>query len=710
VALVIVLIGFTAVVAQIVLLRELMVVFSGDETSLGIALACWLIWTAAGSALVGRRAPRLGDARRLVAALEVLAAAAFPLSIVAVRAARTAVGSLPGELLGPSAMLLASWAALSFFCLVSGGLFAAGSRLWSVLRNASTADATGTVYLLEAAGSGLGGVLASLILLERLNSIQIALLVALLNLLAATLVVRRARCVAGVALLVVVPLSPWLERASLARLWRGFQLVETRNSVYGNLAVIQTEDSQTVYENGLAVFSVPDPDAAEEAVHYALLEHPRPTSLLLIGGGLNGSLTQALQHASLARIDYVELDPAVLDLAERRFPREWAVSGDPRVRLHRADGRLFLKTVPTVFDVIIVNLPDPRTAQLNRFYTLEFFREAARKLAPAGVLSLTLSGSENYISDKQAAFLRSIRRTVGEVFPEVLAIPGSTIHFFASRQRGVLVGDPRALAARLAARGLKTTYVREYYLPFRMAPDRMADLEAQIRPRPETPLNMDFAPIACYLDAALWSSRFPGWDRGFPLLAAGALLALVVFLVAGPTPAAAVAAMGFTQIGLEMILLLGFQAVYGYVYQQLAVVIAGFMAGLALGSWFGLRRGAGFSLRTLVWLQILAASSGLALCALLRVSHLLYPLLALLCGLLGGYQFIVASKLWRTTSTGALYALDLAGASAGAILFGAWLIPAFGFWRSAALIAVMSLAPLLPRLRPKSPPPGPSPG
>jgi spermidine synthase len=695
VALVLVLIGFTAVGAQVVLLRELLVVFSGNETSLGVALACWLIWTAAGSALAGRRGLGPAGARRLVAALEILAALGLPLSIVAVRAARAAFGALPGEVLGPGTMLLASWAGLSFFCLVSGGLFAAGSRLWSLLRGVPTADATGAVYLLEAAGSGLGGALASFVVLERLDAIQIALSLSFLNLVAAAFVLRRARWLPAAALLAFIPLSPWLERVSLARLWRGFELAETRNSVYGNLAVIRTEDSQTVYVNGLATFTVPDPAAAEEAVHYALLEHPHPTSLLLIGGGLNGSLAQALQHPSLGRIDYVELDPALLELAARRFPREWAAAaGDARVRLHRADGRLFLKTAAPVFDVIIVNLPDPRTAQLNRFYTLEFFREGARKLGPAGVLALSVTGSENYISEKQAAFLRSIRKTLEAVFPEMAAIPGSPIHLLACRQRGVLTTDARALAARLAERRLATSYVREYYLPFRMAADRVADLEAQIRPRPDTPLNRDFAPIACYLDAALWSARFPTWDRAFPYLAAGALVALGVFLVAGPTPGAAVAAMGFSQIGFEMILLLGFQAVYGYVYQQLAVVIAGFMAGLALGSWCGLRSSGSFRRRTLIRLQVLAALSGPALCALLGVSHLLYPVLALACGVLGGYQFIVASRLWGSPSTGALYALDLAGASAGAILFGAWLIPVFGFWRSAALIAAVSLAPV----------------
>ena len=55
---VLVLIGLTAAIAQIVLMRELMVVFYGNEMSLGLMLASWLFWTSAGSAMAGRLTAR----------------------------------------------------------------------------------------------------------------------------------------------------------------------------------------------------------------------------------------------------------------------------------------------------------------------------------------------------------------------------------------------------------------------------------------------------------------------------------------------------------------------------------------------------------------------------------------------------------------------------------------------------------------------------
>jgi len=336
------------------------------------------------------------------------------------------------------------------------------------------------------------------------------------------------------------------------------------------------------------------------------------------------------------------------------------------------------------------------------------------------------------------------------VFPEITFIPGSTVHFFAAPHAGVLAAGSEELLARLRSRQLRTSYVREYYIPFRMMPDRMLDLDLQIQPRPATPINRDFAPIAYYLEVALWSQRFnPGYRRLFQSIAgvkfgwlAGGtgLLTMALAVILGwrrPTARRlrsaagfSVAATGFTLLGLELLLLLGFQAIYGYVYHQLAIVIAAFMVGMALGSWRALRRSAPSEtdLRgqrlTLGGLQILVGFAPLALCALfvwfdriggatqlLVVSQILFPALALICGLLGGYQFPVASRIFFGSSRqpkqgpGALYALDLLGACVGAVVLSTYLIPVFGFLKTALLSAVVNLAPAGLALAPIGDPP-----
>ena len=718
--------------------------------SLGFMLAGWLLWTAIGSSLIGRWAARAHQPHRFVAILELLVAITFPSAIFLVRASKTVFQSVPGEVLGPAPMILTSLLVLSAFCLVCGGLFAAGSQLYARERVTSTGAGTSNVYLLEAVGSGLGGILASLVLIRHFQPFEIAALLSLLNLSAAASLTIRSKTRRGVALVALVaiflllafPLGcRWLEDASLGRLWRGYHLVATRNSIYGNLAVVQTGGIHSLFENGLVTFNVPDPLAAEEAVHFALLQHPSPKSLLLVGGGVNGSLAQAVQYTSLERVDYVELDPTVLELGQEFFPSELtSLRTDPRVHVHNKDGRLFLKTTDLKFDVIIINLPDPQTAQLNRFYTLEFFREVADNLTPTGVFSFQLKGAEDYISPELAEFLRCIHKTLREVFPEVMAIPGDPVHFLAGTHAGSLTVNSAELVARLQARHIRTSYLREYYLPYRMMPDRMLDLETQLRAQAGTRVNHDFAPVAYYFDVALWSTRFNhGYSRVFQLMGRVhfgplmAMLGLALFALAALVrwlpltqdrlrtgAGVCVAAMGFTLIGLEMLLLLGFQAIYGYVYQQLAIIIAGFMVGMALGSWWALHRAGNSDMRPinpkdvrrLVGLQFLAALSPLLLCVVLQTiaitrkppaiflaSQILFPLLAVLCGLIGGYQFPLASRIFFALSkrdvgsAGTLYALDLAGACVGALVLSSYLVPVFGFQQTAWLMAVVNLAP-----------------
>ena len=755
-----ILIGFTAIVAQIVLMRELVVVFYGNEICFGLTLAGWLLWTALGSGVLGRLATRVRDARTLMAGLQCLVAVIFPLTILCVRASKKAFRPTPGEILGPWPMFLTSIVVLSLFCTVSGLLFAAGSQAYARRRHAPTGEASSSVYLLEAIGSGTGGLLASLVLTGSLGAIQIALLLSFLNFVAAASLMwpaswraprpsgalpRVSFVLVALALGFVCAMpspSRQLDRASLKWRWSGFHLVATRDSIYGNVALVQTENSRSLYENGLVLSTVPDPASAEEAVHFALLEHPSPTTLLLIGGGMNGSVAQALQHRRLQRVDYVELDPTIFDLARNYLPSVWIpLNADPRVHIHHTDGRLFLRTTARKFDVIVVNLPDPQTAQLNRFYTFEFFREAAARLTPGGVFSFQLHCAEDYISPELADFLRCVRKTLAGVFPQVTFIPGNTVHFFAAGSAGVLAAGSDEILGRMRSRELHTQYVREYYLPFRMSPDRMLDLDLQIRPRPDTPVNRDFTPIAYYSDVALWSKRFsPGYSRVFESvagvrfgrLAAGVGVAILLLALAlgrwGPgarsdraTAGFCVAATGFTLMGLELLLLLGFQAIYGYVYHQLAIVVAAFMVGIALGSWRALGRSAGTdhgarnrrSERFILgWIQTLVGVAPLLLCAffawfgrienapqLFGVSQIVFPVLALLCGALGGYQFPIASRVFCSSSdespgsAGALYALDLAGACVGAVVLSTYLVPVFGFLQAAFLFALVNLAP-----------------
>jgi len=732
--------GFSAVVGQIVLMRELIVVFNGNEISLGIMLATWLLWTAAGSSLCSALGVGSGKPRQATATLECLLAVSLPATIWAMRAAKSVFTTVPGQLLGPVPMLLTTLVCLGVFCTVSGALFVTAARIVERERRMTARAAAGTAYLLEAAGSVFGGILASIVLLRFLDSFQIAILISLLNLCMAQVLVLHMRgrgvaMLASVAVVAAIPLlmvvAPRLDKSAQTLLWRGFNLVGARDTIYGNLAVTETGTIRSIYSNGVILANVPDPGAAEEAVDYALLEHPAPQRVLLIGGGINGSIAEALKHPSVTRLDYVELDPALIELAHQFFPSQAAVLSNARVHVHYADGRRYLKNADARFDVIIVDVPDPQTAQLNRFYTAEFFRTVREHLAPGGLLALELRSSEEALSPDLKDFLRCIRHTLETVFPHVAAIPGETIHFFTAIEPGVLTTDPRLLTSRLQERRLNTQYVSQYFIPYRMTPDRMQQVDELLRPLPTTPVNHDFAPVAYSFDVVLWSAQFghaySEWFRSVSQFAYRSVFSVLVLVLliaavlvefvprsenrARTAAACCTAATGFTLMTLQIFLLLGFESVYGYVYHQLSILIGLSMGGIALGSWLCLRRmplGRSSSCRAITVTELLLAVSAPALllaigalgdlsetAATWAAAQLAFPALAAISGMLGGYQFVVAAQIFlpevdTRRALGALYAVDLLGGCAGALLLSTWLIPVFGFWKTVGLVAAMN--------------------
>ncbi len=737
-------IGFSAVVAQIVLMRELLIASYGNELSLGIMLSVWLAWTAVGSHFLGQLF-RTASPLRVLAFLLTTAALAIFVAIFVVRSSRSYWNASAGEALGPVPIFLTTVLALAVYCPLSGWLFSAGSRCYAEYVHGNMSQASSSVYLLEAIGSAIGGLLASILFVRMFDSVQIATFIAGVNLLAAIflrtpnrmkrLIIALIILGAGVTVMLV---SSELEFRTLAQSWPGFHVVAERNSPYGNLAVVETEGNRSLIQNGMILFTVPDQAAAEEAVHFPLLEHPVPRSVLLIGGGLNGSVAEILKYPTVERLDYVELDPSVVRIARDYFPRVWSsLAADSRVHMHEFDGRLFLNSAGLRFDVIVLNLPEPLTAQINRFYTEQFFQEVAGHLTRGGIFGFQMHASEEYLSPQMRDFLRCLNATLRRVFKEGITIPGETVHFIATQQAGLLTTDPQVLLHRLDERGVRTTFLREYYLPFRMTPERVEGLEKQLQPAPSARVNGDFVPVAYFFNVELWSTQFnTRYREAFQVAAGirfreviGAVVVLVVIAtMAFPklrgrsrnrfTAGYSVSMMGLSLMAVEILLLLGFQAVYGYVFNELAVIIAGFMVGMAIGSWFAIRRGFrdehDSSLRFLLLSQIavvlllllttpfVAGMQRLSEAGLPSIFlHAGFLAVAVLCGMTGGYQFPIAMRIFSSYERGepvwpgTLYGLDLLGACIGAVLISIWLLPVFGFYKTAVVVALANVGPLL---------------
>ena len=186
--------------------------------------------------------------------------------------------------------------------------------------------------------------------------------------------------VAGLAL------APRLDTALTARAVKPYRLLATTDTPLARLTATVRRGLINLHLGGAWDFSFPDPNSAERAVHPALAMHPKPRRVLLVGGCLAGLPAEVLKHPSVTRLDCVELDPGLIRFGRRVLPAAaWRALDDPRVRLHLADGRRFIRLArPGTYDVVLLNLADPQTAQVNRYYTREFYGLVWRALAPGG--------------------------------------------------------------------------------------------------------------------------------------------------------------------------------------------------------------------------------------------------------------------------------------------------------------------------------------
>jgi spermidine synthase len=687
--------GVSAVMTQLALMRELLSAFSGNELVLGIILGLWLLLTGLGTWL-GRGTIRLRDPvpRLLVAQLAI---ALLPLAqVILVRVLRDQV-FLRGADVGIVATALSGLAVLLPYCVVSGYLLMLGC---AILGAEEASQAAGRVYVADAVGSVAGGLAFSFVLIPVFDHCSLLLFPALLNLLVVVFMARALRkrlamglgaaCLVGLLGLVI----RWdLDALSTAAQFPDQSVVFRANSPYGRLVVTQAAGQLNVFENGLPVLATQHPERAEETVHYALAQRPDAAKVLLVSGGASGTTLEVLKYP-VSEVIYVELDPLILGVAHHFLPK---TLNDARIRTVNADGRRFIQRTEERFDVVILDLPDPSTAQLNRFFTVEFFAEARRVLTPDGVLAFGLGRYENYVSPELAAVLSLANRTLRSVFAHTLLLPGGRVFFLASD--APLSPD---IAARLDAHGIPRQVVTRHYLDAMLAPDRLADMRRAVTE--SGGLNRDFSPRLYYQHLRHWLSQFHFRLGPLQWALAGVLLVCLVRLRAASL---AIFASGFGASALQVVLLLAHQVLFGSLYRQVGLIVTIFMLGLAVGGFLANRLRVRLEGRALAFLALAVALVAAVLPLLLPairvtsassagawVAPAIIPALTLLLATVVGMQFPIANRLRQRAVPDAasrLYTADFIGASLGALLASAWLLPVWGLAGTCGLTAGLNL-------------------
>jgi len=174
------------------------------------------------------------------------------------------------------------------------------------------------------------------------------------------------------------------------------KVVYAEQTKYQRIVITQWKNDYWLYLNGNQQLCTRDEVMYHEPlVHPAMSLHPNPVNVLVLGGGDGCAVREILKYPKVEKITLVDLDPAMTKLG-KAHPILTKLNENSlhhkKVNVNNADGFTFLQENEDYYDVVIIDLPDPRSVELGRLYSYEFYKQCYRHMRPGGVI-VTQAGS-----------------------------------------------------------------------------------------------------------------------------------------------------------------------------------------------------------------------------------------------------------------------------------------------------------------------------
>ncbi len=668
--------GISSVTTQILTIREFLTQFQGNEITISLVLFSWLLLTGLGS-LAAKTIKR--PSTRIYTLLTFAIAIGPLIQILAIRGFREPLithGASPGFY----AIFIYIVITIAPYCVLTGFILPFSQK---VLNDNNYDFESWQVYITDNIGDVLGGILFSFVLVYLLKPFSAIAITSAPLFLVVFLFLQRSRsyfllltALALTSLFYTYALDRSFEKQSLSTQYG--DIIHYSESPYGRIVVSKEGPQHTFWESGTPLYSDANIINSEEKIHYPLSQLDKTGNVLLISGGLGETLDEISKY-NPTHVDYVELDPYLTDAALGLG----VIKKSPFLDIINTDGRRHIKMTKKRYDAIIIDLPDPDTFQINRFFTKEFFSAAKKVLKKDGVFSVGVGYSQNYLSDIRKKKLSILYNTVRLYFKNVMFLPGQKAYLIC--RDGALSSD---IPARLKSKSIKTSYIEGFFYG-NVTQERIKRLKDSLDPNEE--INTDFEPRLTNTVFQEWFTKHNTSPRLFIVIL---FVLAVIYMVFLRREEYILFSTGLTTMGVEMLIIFSFQVVYGYIYLQIGAIITAFLLGLLPGAIAGntwkLRNRSKLIFSEALFLSILL----LFYVWVAYFRNELHPFFFLgfcfLFSFLCGFQFPVVTNTIgeeRSPVAGCL-AADLCGASVGTLATGAILIPFWGI-KSAVIFLIL---------------------
>ena len=673
-------IGFVSSSVQLLLLREMMNITGGYELIAGAFLCSWLIGSAAGSGLAPGSS--LTDIRKIN-----LIFSTGPIFSIILILLLSRLFLKPGETPSFLAGIVFTFLVLLPFCLISGFTFI---KLISAGRTKDLIP--GKSFSIETAGGIAAGIIISFLSAGILNTYQSLLLIITLGISYTVLTFyvyrKNQKFVFKISVLILCTLFIIFSPDILFRqfLLRGIKVTETEDTPYGNITRGEYHNEMSTYYNQRLLIYNNDAVESEEDVHYGLLQAEHTDNILLISGPVESRMKEISKY-NVRKVVYVERDPALSETGKIANQEE-----HPVLRIENDDAFSYVRKTSEKFDAVIMLLPPPSSLLLNRYYTFEFFRAVKNRMNQDGIFSCSPGINPNYFNQESVKLFSSVFNSLKAVFKNVIPISGTKLYFIASDKE-----LSTSICEMVSRKNLNNFYVGPDYL----SDDLIASKSQEIISLLDSSIkyNRSTLPIACFYYQSFNLSK--NLNEKIPAIIL--LILLFVFSLRNFKTKNAIMYFSASALaGYEIILLLILQLTIGNMYQITGLIIAGLMAGLAVGSGIRIRffekKPAGIKALLLI---LFYAIAGFSIEKIMDIDgHYTLTVLLIVSGFLPA---VITGSFFRdltpdeisNSDSSKVYSADLSGSALGFISFSGLAVPLLGISKSLLILPVLILTGFL---------------
>jgi len=712
--------GVASLGTQIVLLRQFLTVFYGNELFVGFLLAGWLLWVGIGSYWGQSRETKAKISGNRFVLLLLLVFVWSLVSFILIKAVRVLLAIPFGEYIPMLPAVLFALFVLAFPCIIYGRLFA----LLASAAKSESHEAAAVIYSYEAfAAFGIGVLLTFSFLL--FSNFAILFLVFAVALIFVWLATKQKWLPPFIAATVLIPFSPLLKQCEsglLGYYWSSTadeaKLQDWTFTPFGEISLVQWQGDKVLYQNGVKLASVGDSVNTQRLAASIMCSTPAPQRVLVIEGNLSGLAAECARFGT--EVCGLSIDKKAFTFLNDHLSREQsAFVHAKKLNLVFDDARRYVQKSKENWDVIVLNAGKPYSAAANRFYTQSFFHLVRSHLSADGVFVIcNFPSGENYLGPELLRLNKILFNTLQKEFDFSAVQPGDAALFFASDDDASLSTDAKELKRRYEKFVISQRYFAPQMFTYLFAGERVRQFSQLLANNAEKRINSDFRPISYLFDMLIWHKMLRGENKlsvlfaiaqhGLPVLIMLLLAALIVAAMKADAFGSravrihiAAGIIGFAAMAFDVILIIIFQTLFGYIYSWIGVAIGFFMAGTAMASNIVNRCLSVLNVRraVLVLLLVMAAACLLILpvVSLISLLHseMLYLLVVLLCGGLVGAAFPLLCRLYllstKRTNLGGIYSADVLGGSVGALLISGIFVPIFGFWITLLMTAAVCI-------------------